>query len=127
MTHSFKENDITVNIYTNIIDWAKEFYDMPEGAILDNEEEVSKEVMGFADVDNKVASIFIPKSCNIQDVKDTIAHEIGHIIQIQGLIESNYESLEGYEEAKADCFMNYYKVTQNVIQRALLGIKDYNE
>ncbi len=35
---TFKEQDYTINICTNIIEWAKEFYDMPDGAILGNEE-----------------------------------------------------------------------------------------
>ena len=56
-----KEQDYTINICTDIIEWAKEFYDMPDGAELANEDEVSSECMGFAQLDEKLVWVLVPK------------------------------------------------------------------
>lgn len=78
-----KEQDYTINICTDIVEWAKEFYGMPEGATIANEEEVVNECMGFAQIEDKEIWVFVPKEYNLKDLKETIAHEIGHIIELQ--------------------------------------------
>ena len=80
---TFKEQEYTINICTDIIEWAKEFYGMPNGAEVANEDDVSNKCMGFAEIDEKTIWVFLPKEYNIQDLKQTIAHEIGHIIEIK--------------------------------------------
>ena len=66
-----KEQGYTINICTNIIEWAKEFYDMPDGAELVNKDEVSSGCMGFAQIDEKLVWVFIPESYLLSDLKET--------------------------------------------------------
>ncbi len=122
---TIKEQDYTINICTDIIEWAKEFYDMPDGAELVNEKEVSSECMGFAQLDEKLVWVFVPKEYCLNDLKETIAHEIGHIVEME--YPKNPEQIEANDERhemKADHYMNFYllvdKAVANVV-RALSG------
>ncbi len=120
-----KEKDYTVNICTDIIEWAKEFYDMPEDAELGNEEEVSSECMGFASIDEKILWVFVPKKYNLKELKETIAHEIGHIIEME--YPTNPEQIESNDELhelKADHYMNFYLLVDKIVDDIILCLNN---
>ena len=113
---TLKEQDYTINICTDIIEWAKDFYGMPDGAELANEDEVSSECMGFAQLDEKLIWIFIPEDYSLGDLKETIAHEIGHIIEIEYPINpEQIESNDKLHELKANHYMNFYLLVDKII------------
>jgi hypothetical protein len=115
-----KEQDYTIKIYTNILDWARDFYGMPDGAILANEDEVSHECQGFAEIDTKSISIFVPKDFNIRELKETLAHEVGHIIELQW--PANPEQIEENDELheiKANYYADYYMLVDSIIEKIL--------
>lgn len=114
----FKEQDYTINICIDIIEWAKEFYGMPEGSVLENEQEVSSECMGFANIDEKEIWIFVPKIFNLNDLKETVAHEIGHIIEMEyptnpDQTDKNFD----LHELKADHYMNFYLLVDKIVSQ----------
>ncbi len=120
-----KEKDYTVNICTDIIEWAKEFYDMPEDVELGNEEEVSSECMGFASIDEKILWVFVPKKYNLKELKETIAHEIGHIIEME--YPTNPEQIESNDELhelKADHYMNFYLLVDKIVDDIILCLNN---
>jgi len=113
---SFTLGNIEVRVCTDIIEWAKEFYDMPQDSKLVNIEEVSQECMGFANIDDKIIWIFVPKHPDIDDIKTTIAHEVGHIIEFNH--QSNLEQIDENDEmheAKANYYMNYYLLVDKMV------------
>jgi uncharacterized protein YjaZ len=65
------------------VEWAQEFYDMPQDAIIANKEEVLAECMGFAQIDDKEIWIFVPPQYDLADLIQTIAHEVGHIVEMK--------------------------------------------
>ena len=109
-------DEYTIYICIDIIEWAKEFYAMPEGAELANLDEVSKECMGFAQIDDKLIWIFVPEIYHLTDLKETIAHEVGHIIEFKHT--SNAEQIEENDELheiKAEYYMNYYLLVDKIV------------
>ncbi len=113
---TLKEQDYTISIYTDIIEWAKEFYGMPDGAELANKDEATSECMGFAQLDEKLVWVFVPKEYDIKDLKETIAHEIGHIIETK--YTTNPEQIEANDELhemKADHYMNFYLLVDKIV------------
>lgn len=113
---TLKEQDYTINICTDIIEWAKEFYDMPDGAELVNEDEVSSECMGFAQLDEKLVWVFVPKGYDLKDLKETIAHEIGHIVEME--YRTNPEQIESNDELhemKANHYMDFYLLVDKIV------------
>ncbi len=117
---TFKIQDYTINICTDILEWAKEFYAMPDGATLANEEEVKSECMGFAQIDDKEIWIFVPQEYDMMDLKETISHEMGHIVEFK--YPNNVEQIESnreLHELKADHYMDYYMVTDEIIMAAM--------
>mgnify|MGYP003405101418 CR=1 FL=1 len=122
---TLKEKDYTINICTDIIEWAKEFYDMPEDAELGNEEEVSSECMGFASIDEKILWVFVPKKYDLKELKETIAHEIGHIIEME--YPTNPEQIESNDELhelKADHYMNFYLLVDKIVDDIILCLNN---
>lgn len=115
------EQDYVINICTDIIEWAKEFYAMPEGAEIANEEEVSSECMGFAAIDTRAIWLFIPK----EDLKEIIAHEVGHIIELK--YPNNFEQGDENDELhelKADHYMNYYLLVDTIVKNVVLELQE---
>lgn len=122
---TLKEQDYTINICTDIIEWAKEFYGMPEDAELGNEEEVSSECMGFSSIDEKIVWVFIPKEYDLKEIKETIAHEIGHIIEME--YPTNPEQIESHDELhelKADHYMNFYLLVDKIVDDIILYLNN---
>jgi hypothetical protein len=76
----FKEQEYSVFVCTDIEEWATEFYEMPNDAILEDRSELESECMGFSQIDNKKIWIFVPKNFDEDELAETLAHEIGHII-----------------------------------------------
>lgn len=107
---NFKENNIIVNVCTDIEEWARLFYDMPQDATIDNLEEVTSECMGFADIENNTIWIYIPTNYELKDLKETIAHEVGHL---------HYTYLSADEEVKANYYMEYFMLTDNIINKII--------
>lgn len=113
----------TINICTDIVEWAKEFYDMPDGAILANEDEVSSECMGFSQLDDKLVWIFVPKEYDLKDLKETIAHEIGHIIE-GGFKHNPAPRMRNLHEKKANHYMNFYLLTDEIIELTITSLSE---
>lgn len=119
------EQEYKINICTDIIEWAKKFYDMPDGAELVNKEEVSSECMGFALIDEKKVWIFVPKDYQLQELKATISHEIGHIIEMKHAInpEQIEDNLE-LHEIKANYYMNFYLIVDSIVSKVLCFLEN---
>lgn len=115
----FKEQDYTVNICTDIMEWGKEFYGMPDGAELENRSELESECMGFSQIDDKEIWVFVPKYFNEDELAETLAHEIGHIIVPEFI--TNPDQIEGNDELheqKAEYYENYYVTVRRMLNKA---------
>lgn len=115
--HTFTEGGYKVNICTDIIEWAKMFYEMPDNAILEGMEELNNECMGFAQIDDKEIWVFIPAEYNKSNLSSTIAHEIGHIIELEH--PDNPEQIEGNDslhEIKANHYEAYYVLVNKILE-----------
>ena len=77
----FEHEGIIVNICTNIYEWGKEFYDIPDNAILENLEELESECMGFASIYEGHIYIYIPPKYELVDLFSVTAHELGHVTE----------------------------------------------
>jgi len=124
---TLKQEDYTINVCTDIIEWAKEFYGMPDDSKLANEDEVSGECMGFSQIDTKTIWIFVPKEYDLKDLKETIAHEIGHITEIPYPINPEQTDInDDIHEMKADYYMNFYIFVDKIVSDVLSeSIKQY--
>ncbi len=76
------------------------------------------ECMGFAVIDDKEIAVFIPKECNLIDLKGVVSHEIGHIIELE--YPKNFEQTETDEndelhELKADHYMEFYLLVDKIV------------
>lgn len=119
---TFKKQDYTIHICKDIIEWAKEFYDMPDDSELEDADELSKQCMGFAQIDEKTIWIFVPEKCLLHDLRATVAHEIGHIIEME--YPTNFEQSEENDdlhEMKADHYMNFYLLVSEIIDHILIS------
>lgn len=111
-----KEQEYTINICIDIIEWAKELYGMPEDAELINPLGLSRDCMGFAQIDEKIIWVFIPKKYRLKDLKSVIAHEVGHIIEMKYPANPD-ETEEAAElhEMKADYYMDFYLLVDKIV------------
>lgn len=73
-------DNIKINIITNINEWGKEFYDIPEDAILENTEDLEKECMGFSSIDDNEIWIYKSKNSSFEELLSVVSHELGHLI-----------------------------------------------
>jgi hypothetical protein len=122
----FKEQEYTVNICTDIIEWAKEFYGMPDNAELDNRSELESECMGFSQIDDKEIWVFIPKNASEEEIGETLAHEVGHIIVPEWTC--NPEQIDGTEELheqKAEFYENYYMSVRRMLAKTIQLVCDH--
>ena len=74
-----KIEDITVSLYTDAEEYTKDFFDIPEGAILDTED--LPESAGFACIKDNSIWIYKREDCCFYDLLSTIAHELGHLVE----------------------------------------------
>lgn len=119
----FIEEGYTINVCTDIIEWAKEFYGMPDGAIIVNQSEVDNECMGFAQIDDKEIWVFVSKPYLVSDLKEIVSHEIGHIIELNHTINPD-ENDEELHEIKADYYMHYFMLTDKIINKIIEIVHD---
>lgn len=112
---TFKEQDYTVNICTDIMEWGREFYDLddlPEDAVLANREELESQCMGFANIEDKEIWVFVSNDFDEEELGETIAHEIGHIIET-GFTE------DGDPEEKAEFYESFYSTVRKVLKKSI--------
>ena len=100
-----------VNVYYDIEEWGKEFYSMPEGAILEDREELESECMGFACPDDNRISIFIPKIQKYRELEKTVAHELGHLMEFKVKFPDELER----QEQKANHYESFFELVNNVL------------
>lgn len=114
----FTEQGYAVFVYTDIREWLQEFYEVtPEQLQPDELLDASKSYMGFAEPDSKTIWVFIPEKRKLSDLKELVAHEIGHVVEVN---YNNTPTLaEGHciEEAKADFFMNFFMLVDKIVSR----------
>jgi hypothetical protein len=119
----FKEQEYTVNICTDIMEWGKEFYGMPDNAELDNRSELESECMGFSQIDDKEIWVFVPKDASEEEIGETLAHEVGHIIVPEFI--TNPEQIDGNDELheqKAEYYKNYYMTVRRMLNKAMSAV-----
>jgi Zn-dependent peptidase ImmA (M78 family) len=68
-----------VTYYTDAAEYAKNFFDVPEGFILDIDK--FPESAGFSSIDDNEIWIFKGQNCSFEELLSTIAHELGHIVK----------------------------------------------
>lgn len=122
----FKHENYKIGLCLNIEEWAKEFYDMPDDAIIDNVEEMQRECMGFSDITGRELWIFLPKKYEPLDFESTIAHEVGHIIDFKH--KENHEQIEANDELheeKANYYEGYYMTVRRIVDKANRALAEH--
>jgi hypothetical protein len=102
-----------VNICRDIEEWGRMFYGVPEDidfSTLDNREELESECMGFAQPEDGEIWIYVPRDCRQNDLAETIAHELGHVIEFDGTGLPE----EIRQEKKAEHYENFYKLVMQI-------------
>jgi hypothetical protein len=120
---SFNHNCYKIDIYTNITEWAKEFYGMSDDAILVNTEDVNNDYMGFAELENKKISIFIPNNQNDLELSKVVAHEVGHIIE-GGFKKNPAARMINLHERKAEHYENYFVLVNDIINKIKINLEN---
>jgi Zn-dependent peptidase ImmA (M78 family) len=95
-----------VTLYTDAEEYAKDFFDIPEGAILDTNN--LTESAGFSSIDDDEIWIFKGKNCSFEELLSTVAHELGHLIE--GGYKKNPPQIKRYDsrhELKAIHYENF--------------------
>ena len=73
---NFNFNKIEIELCTDSNEWIEEFYpDVPEYCSVDIPMSA-----GFANIKDKTIYIFKRNDCTFEDLLETIAHELGHIV-----------------------------------------------
>jgi hypothetical protein len=109
-----------VNVCQDIEEWGKVFYDLPEDAKIDNKPELESECMGFAQPEDKEMWLFIPHYYKHNDLSETIAHELGHLMTFK---TDDYPE-EEREEKKAEHYENFYKLVVRIRLKAFRIVTD---
>ena len=76
---TFTLENTKVTLYTNVEEYIKDFYDPPEGAVLDTNN--LPETAGFACIETNEIWIYKSETCNFEELLSTVAHELGHLIE----------------------------------------------
>jgi len=122
----FKHEDYTVELCLDIDEWAKEFYGMPDGAIIDNVEEMQRECMGFSEISGKQLWIFLPKKYEPEEFESTIAHEVGHIIDLKHTVNpEQIEENDELHELKANYYEGYYMTVRRIVDKANRALAEH--
>ena len=105
---------IKVSLYTDPDNFANDFFDIPDGAILDKT--ALPTTAGFACVDDNEIWIYKSKESTFIDLLLTVSHELGHLVEYG--YDMNILKEEGYEyanEIKANHYESFvdkaYKIT----------------
>lgn len=76
---SNKIGDIKVTLYTDANEYAKEFFDIPDGAVLDTEN--LPDSAGFSCIDDNEIWIYMGDDCSFEELLSTVSHELGHLVE----------------------------------------------
>jgi DNA replication initiation complex subunit (GINS family) len=71
----------------------------------------------------ELAVVFVPKEYDLKDLKETISHEIGHIVEME--YPTNPEQIEANDELheiKADHYMNFYLLVDKIVTDAVCAL-----
>lgn len=106
-----KVKEYKVNICQDIEEWGREFYGAPEGAILEDKDELMSECMGFACPEDNEISIFICRFPKYRELEQTVAHELGHLMNLKLLSKSD----DDQQEEKANHYENFFELVNDVL------------
>ena len=129
----FEYKDYKVSVYMDAMEYAKEFFEVPEGASL--YEEDIKSSHGHAAIEGKEIFIYIPKHHLERDLWLVVAHEIGHCIEFNhapvpiGVDIGDPDEVEKCEahERRAEFFENFFLDVLNITQYIENIKNDYYE
>jgi hypothetical protein len=99
-----------VNVCQDIEEWGRTFYDIPDDidfSSLDNRQELESECMGFACPEDKEMWLFIPRDYKSNDLSETIAHELGHLMTFKS----------DDHEKRAEHYEGFYKMVIRIRSR----------
>jgi hypothetical protein len=116
---AFKEKEYKINLCPDLTEWAIEFFSMPKGAIIDNFKELEVEYMGFSQIDDKEIWLFVPRDHDKARLAETIAHEVGHIIELEH--PKNPDQIEENDylhELKAEHYEDFFKTVCAISEKA---------
>lgn len=117
---TFFVEDFKINVCQDILEWTKTFYDVPEGAILEEEDRDKVEHMGFSNIDGKEIWVFAPEKWNLFELKQIVAHEVGHIVELKhNLNPAQSDDNDDLHELKADHYMNFFMLVDNIVSQIL--------
>jgi hypothetical protein len=116
---TIKEQGYTISICTDFNEWVKEFYEIAEGCIVMPYDQDDKECMGFAEITEKEIWVFLPKDYSLKDLKETVAHEIGHIIEMEHPTNPPEDAADELHELKADHYMNFFMLVDKIVERII--------
>lgn len=71
--------DISVQIYTDAVEYTNDWFGLPEGAVLD--ETSVPESAGMTNIAEREIAIYTTKLCSFQELLGTVSHELGHLIE----------------------------------------------
>ena len=122
---NFNFNKIEIELYTDSNEWIKEFYpDVPEYCNVDIPMST-----GFANIKDKVVYIFKRDDCTFDDLLETVAHELGHIIT--GGFKYNPPSIswlywltDNIHEKKAQHYEEFAMTAYNIAKELFKSIKE---
>lgn len=109
----FKYKEITVEVYTDVSEFAEKLYAPPEGAILDTESLPND--AGFSCITTNTIAIWKTKIASFDELLSTVSHEIGHLIT--GGFETNPPLDEKYDdlhEEKAEHYETFALDSYNI-------------
>ncbi len=115
----FEYKGYKVGLCFDIEEWAKKFYDMPDGAIIENRKEMESECMGFSEISENKLWIFLPKKYKEYDFESTVAHEVGHLIEFKYKENPHTgEENDDFHEEKANHYESYYMIVRGIIDKS---------
>jgi hypothetical protein len=104
---------IKVCWYSDPMEYAKKFIDIPEGAEL---AEVPQSA-GMAELDTKTIHIFMNLCCPFEELLSTVSHELGHLIE--GGYKKNPPDKERYSNRHEDKANHYETFTMDAYKLTL--------
>lgn len=111
---SFYHKAYKITYCTDLKEWGKEFYGLEGNEMIS--EEHTDFYMGFAILDDNEIFLYEPKTKDDQELQLLIAHEIGHLVELE--YPKNPETND-YEvhEAKANHYEAFYKLVQEIFKK----------
>lgn len=125
----FEYKDYKVSVWMDAMEYAKEFFEIPDGAVLDEEDATT--CAGHAEIEEKEIYIFVPEFPTDNDLWAVVAHEIGHVIEFHhdpvpvsvSIDDPMGEEKAEVHERRAEFFENFFLDVIKISQ-TILNIKD---